>query len=95
MNPDMESERQELVTPMLRWVVGWMKAVNIGTGWFVTWGVVLGLVMVAIGVGMGRYGEGVRGWVGDRMGWEGAGGDGLGEEDGKAGNGGGEGEKKG
>ena len=34
MNPDMEQERRELVTPALRWVTGWSTVSHVGTGWF-------------------------------------------------------------
>lgn len=41
LHPDFERERDELVTPALRWVTGWVEAANFGLGW---WGwLLLGL----------------------------------------------------
>ena len=61
VNPDLESERRELVTPVVRWTLGWVA-------WGVRWGRVLGIVGVVVGllvvwggvrVTMVRGGEGV------------------------------------
>jgi len=53
MNPDLDEERRELVTPVLRWVAGWARIGKTAIGWTGTIStlvliVVLGVVIVAI-----------------------------------------------
>ena len=83
MNPEMERERTELVTPALRWVTGWMTMGGIGTAWWCAIGGVFGLVMVGVVVVVSGNGEWVRERVRERMGGF------EGEEGGEEGEGGG------
>ena len=60
LNPAFEAERDELVVPMLQWVTGWMKAGNIGLGWF-GWITIAFLVITAIlGILTTRHGRWVK-----------------------------------
>ena len=45
MNPDLDQERKELVTPVLRWVAGWARIGKTAIGWT---GVVSTLVVIGI-----------------------------------------------
>jgi hypothetical protein len=45
MNPDLDEERKELVTPVLRWAAGWARFGKGIVGWT---GVVLALVVIGI-----------------------------------------------
>ena len=78
VNPDLESERRELVTPVVRWTVGWVA-------WAFRWGRILAMVAFVLGllvvwggvrVTMVKGGEGVQ----EGFGREGGGGEFGGEE---------------
>jgi hypothetical protein len=52
MNPDLDEEKRELVTPVLRWIAGWVRIGKIAIGWTGTICtlmviVILGVVIVA------------------------------------------------
>ena len=79
MNPDMQAERSELVTPVMRWVAGWVRTGMTwtrGIGTFVVVVGVVGLAAVVIlrpefkrveggGMAGGGEGEGIEGGDGD------------------------------
>ena len=70
MNPDMDKERREIVTPALHWVTGWMTMQNVGAGWF-TWIAML-FLLITLGVALTttKHGQWVKAKVKERMGWQ-------------------------
>lgn len=48
MNPDLDEERRELVTPVLRWVAGWARFGKTAIGWTGT--ITILIVIVTLGV---------------------------------------------
>ena len=70
MNPDMEEERKEMVTPALQWVSGWMTMESIGVGWFAWVAILFVLITLGIAVTTTQHGEWVRVRVKEKMGWQ-------------------------
>ena len=68
MNPEMDKERRELVTPTLRWVTGWMTMSHIGFGWFSAILVLFILIVLGITVMTTSYGTWVKAKVKEKMG---------------------------
>lgn len=48
MNPDLDEERRELVTPVLQWVAGWARIGKTAIGWIGT--ISTPMVIVTLGV---------------------------------------------
>ena len=94
MNPDMETERAELVTPFLKWVTGFSKAGNIVVEWFGIVSVMFLVILMGLGFSTTRHGEWVwwrikraAGKADERSGYAKVGGDEVDGEAGSEGNG--------
>lgn len=81
LNPDLEAERKELVTPFMKALAGWMRGANAIPVW-VAWVLVVGFV--GAGLGFGGWVYWMRVVEDARIGWE-TDGEGEGEEVGEGG----------
>jgi hypothetical protein len=59
MNPDLDKERRELVTPAIQWVAGW-ATVGMGAGWLIWVAALFVVITMGIAVMTTKHGEWVR-----------------------------------